>query len=471
MQTNIKIPYLTDTVKKLTLINILIFFSVLILFNIILLTSITFVLHQNLDQRIKHEIEKIVNGLSIQDNNIEIKDSTEFNENDFRYMTDNPYFLQIFNDEGKILLTSENIKSYKNIPFDKNKSYDNYYFESFSFDNESFRTGYHPLLNNQQKKVATLQLTVFEKDFNAVVWKVMYFNLWSLPLIILLVIIASIFAAKKVFAPINKIIHTANSFNAQNLNQRIDVAAKPVDEIGRLRDTLNGLFNRIEEYVVEITHFSDQVSHQLMNPLTAIRTEIEYLLKKDRPENEYKEALIKLEGQTDSMISIVKTLLVIAKSGKIKSESKSIFSLSKLIKNDITNYFKEYNMLYEIEDNLYLRGESEKYLMVIQNLIHNAIKYSPDSLDVKISAKKINKEIIITVEDKGIGIIDFEKEHVFKKFYRSSEAEKLGVKGFGLGLSLVKSIIDEVSGSIEIKDNNPSGTIFKITLPAVDLSD
>jgi len=471
LPTKNKIPYLTDTVKKLTLINILIFFSVLILFNIILLTSITYVLHQNLDQRIKHEIEKIAKGLSIRDSTITIIDSTEFDENDFKYVTDNPYFLQIFNEEGKILLTSENVKSYKNIPFDKNISYDNFYFESFSFNNESFRAGYYPLLNKENKKVVTIQLAVFERDYVTIVLKVMYFNLWSLPLIILIVILSSIFAAKKAFAPINKIIDTANSFNVQNLNQRIDVAAKPVDEIGRLRDTLNGLFNRIEEYVVEITNFSDQVSHQLMNPLTAIRTEIEYLLKKDRPENEYKEALVKLEGQTDSMISIVKTLLVIAKSGKIKSESKSVFNLSKLIKNDINNYFKNYNIVYEIEDNLYLRGESEKYLMVIQNLIHNAIKYSSDLLDVKVAVKKINKEIIITVEDKGIGIEESEKEFVFQKFYRSSEAEKLGIKGFGLGLSLVKSIVDEASGKVEILNNKPTGTIFKVTFPSIDLSD
>ena len=89
----------------------------------------------------------------------------------------------------------------------------------------------------------------------------------------------------------------------------------------------------------------------------------------------------------------------------------------------------------------------------------------------KITAKKINNEIIITVEDKGIGIKDSEKEFVFQKFYRSSEAEKLGIKGFGLGLSLVKSIIDEASGNIEILDNKPCGTKFIITLPTVDLSD
>jgi signal transduction histidine kinase len=301
--------------------------------------------------------------------------------------------------------------------------------------------------------------------------ELLFFNIPVVIFFFILIITASIWTAKKTFKPINQIIETALSFNVQNLNTRIEVNAKPDDEIGRLRDTLNGLFKGIEEYVRELTHFSDQVSHQLMNPLTAIRTEIEYLLKKDRPGNEYKEALVKLEGQTDSMISIVKTLLVIAKSDKIKSESKSVFNLSKLIKNDINNYFNNHNVVYEVEDDLYLRGESEKYLMVIQNLIHNAIKYSPDLLDVKIAARKINKEIIITIEDKGIGIEDSEKEFVFQKFYRSNRAEKLGIKGFGLGLSLVKSIVDEASGKVEILNNKPTGTIFKVTFPSIDLSD
>ena len=238
-----------------------------------------------------------------------------------------------------------------------------------------------------------------------------------------------------------------------------------------MRDTLNSLFNRLENYVVEITEFSDHVSHQLMNPLTAIRTEIEYLIKKERPAEEYKEALLKLSVQTDSMISIVKTLLVIAKSGKVKNESKTIFSLSKLIKNDVCNFFKDYSISYEVEENLYLRGESEKYLMVLQNLIHNSIKYSPNGGDIKVTASKYNSGIIISVEDNGIGIDDSDKESVFQKFYRSNQAEKLGIKGFGLGLSLVKSIIEEASGTIEILDNKPCGTIFKILLPSIDLAD
>lgn len=464
-----KPPFLTDTVKKLTLINIVIFFIVLLLFNILLISFVYYILHKNLDQRIEHEIDNIKETLLVSNNSISIIDSSEIKEPDLYEITENPFFLQIYNTKGIILLQSRNIEIYKPIPVNNDLNLDYLTFNSYEYEDVSFRAGYFPIKDSNGTQFATLRLSVFEKDFDEVLNELLLFNIWVFLLILVLVVVASIIAAKKTFKPINEIIDTAYSFNVQNLNKRIDVKANSLDEIGRLRDTLNGLFERIEDYVVEITHFSDQVSHQLMNPLTAIRTEIEYLLKKSRPENEYKEALVKLEGQTDAMISIVKTLLIIAKSGKLKSESKSIFSLTKLIRNDISNYFKDHNIFYDIADELYLRGESEKYLMVFQNLIHNSIKYSFDDFKIKVTAKKANGQILISVEDNGIGIDDLEKVNIFQKFYRSSQAEKLGIKGFGLGLSLVKSIVDEASGTIEIFNNKPNGTILKITLPAVEL--
>jgi signal transduction histidine kinase len=464
-----KPPFLTDTVKKLTLINIVIFFIVLLLFNILLISFVYYILHKNLDQRIEHEIDNIKETLLVSNNSISIIDSSEFKEPDLYEITENPFFLQIYNTKGIILLQSRNIEIYKPIPVNNDLNLDYLTFNSYKYEDVSFRAGYLPIKDSNGTQFATLRLSVFENDFVEVLNELLFFNIWVFLSILMLVVVASIIAAKKTFKPINEIIDTAYSFNVQNLNKRIDVKANSLDEIGRLRDTLNGLFERIEDYVVEITHFSDQVSHQLMNPLTAIRTEIEYLLKKSRPEQEYKEALVKLEGQTDAMINIVKTLLVIAKSGKLKSESKSIFSLSKLIKTDIYEYFKDYNIIYEFDENLYLRGESEKYLMVFQNLIHNSIKYSFDDFEIKVTAKKANGQILISVEDNGIGIDDLEKVNVFQKFYRSQSAEKMGIKGFGLGLSLVKSIVDEASGKIEIADNKPNGTIIKITLPAVEL--
>jgi signal transduction histidine kinase len=449
--------------------NIVIFFLVLILFNILLISFVHYILHKNIDQRITHEIENISNTLSITPGSISIIDSSELKESDLFDLTENPYFLQIYDTAGTLLLQSHNLNLYKPLPLNLNNNFNQLIFKSFSLNDEDFRAGYLPILDSNKNKFAMLQLTVFEKEIKTVIDELLLFNLWGILILLLVIVTGSIIISKKTFKPINTIIDTAILYNVQTLTSRITIEAKPFDEIGRLRDTLNGLFDRIEDYVTEINNFSDHVSHQLMNPLTAIRTEIEYLLKRDRPEQEYRASLVQLEGQTESMISIVKTLLVIAKSGKLKSESKSIFSLTKLIKNDIYNFFKDHLINYEIDENLYLRGESEKYLMVLQNLIHNSIKYSPDGVNVSVSAKKIGNLIIISIEDNGIGIDDLEKAKVFQKFYRSNQAEKLGIKGFGLGLSLAKSIVDEASGKIEIDNNKPKGTIFRITLPAVEL--
>ena len=424
-----------------------------------------------MDQRITHEIEKVSNTLVVYENNITVIDSSELKESDFYELTESPYFLQVIDKNMNTVLTSRNVTLFKPLPFNNKNIYDNTYFETFNFENITFRSGYRTLYDSSGKAAATLQISVYERNFKNFMDELLLFNIWALAFLFIVVVGASILAAKKTFKPINEIIETSQSFNAQNLNKRISIKAKKEDEIGQLRDTLNGLFERIEDYVIELSNFSDQVSHQLMNPLTAISTEIEYMLKRERSSEEYKEALVKLSTQADSMISIVKTLLVIAKSGKIKSEPRTIVNLSRLIKNDIYNNFRENRIQLEIEENLYAKGEQEKYLMLLQNLLHNSVKYSPYGGDIKLTARKIESNIILQVEDYGIGIEEDEKELIFKKFYRSDRAEKLGIKGFGLGLSLVKSLVEEASGAIEILNNKPTGTIFKVTLPLIDLSD
>jgi len=169
------------------------------------------------------------------------------------------------------------------------------------------------------------------------------------------------------------------------------------------------------------------------------------------------------------MISIVKTLLIIAKSDKRKTESQSIFNFSNLILNEVKSYFTDNKITYEIEKDIYLRGESDKFLMLMHNLGNNAIKFSDVNGSVKIILKKIFHNVELSIEDNGIGISDDEKDKVFERFYRSERTEKFGLKGHGLGLSLVRSIVTEARGKIEIQDNIPKGTVVKIVLPALEL--
>ncbi len=464
-----KIFSLTDTLKRLTAANVLLFLLILIIFNVLTISLISYMLHQSLDARLHHEIENILVTLNVENGIIEITNHRELNEPDFKEITGNPYFLQIYDLAGNVLIKSDNILLYKPLPFDPERIFINYKFEDIKLDNDLLRVAYFPLIDNNNDYLATLQLAVFENDYLIVVNHVLIFNLILFPIVLLLVILASIAISKRSFLPINKIIDTANEISASNLSQRIEVTAKPEDEPGRLRDTLNNLFDRIESHVDEVSHFTDQASHQLMNPLTAIKSELDYLIKRERSPSEYKEALAILQKQVDGMISIVKTLLIIAKSGKRKTETQSVFNLSSLISNDIKSYFDSEKIFYEIEHNIYIRGESDKFLMVIQNLISNAIKFSIDSIEIKVLLKKNSNNACLLIKDQGIGILDEEKEKVFERFYRSERIEKLGLKGHGLGLSLAKSIITEAKGTIEIEDNKPKGTILKIVLPIVEV--
>jgi len=272
------------------------------------------------------------------------------------------------------------------------------------------------------------------------------------------------------FSPVNKIIKTAETISAGNLNTRIDYKAKPEDELGRLRDTLNQLFDRIEVNINQLSQFTDHAAHQMMNPLTAVKTELEYILKKERSADEYKEALNKLLIQTDQMIKIVRTLLMISKQDNTSDNSQSVFNISNLIQKIIVTEFSKDNIQSSVEKEVYVRGDTDKFHIVVENLVGNAIKYSNNDKMVSISLTKDDTFANLIIKDNGIGISDFDKEKVFDRFYRSEKAEKLGIKGYGLGLSLVKLLIEEAGGKISIKDNEPGGTIFIVTLPHLALT-
>lgn len=185
--------------------------------------------------------------------------------------------------------------------------------------------------------------------------KIVIFNLFNLPFILLIIVLVSIFLAKKSYSPLNKVISIAENISANNLKARIEIEAHPQDELGRLRDTLNNLFTRLEVQINQISQFTDNASHQLMTPLTALKTELEYILKKDRTSDEYKETLIMLNAQTDKMINIIKSLLILARYSSNLELQKNVFNISRFIEDLVKPVFGNHNVEYEITNDLYLR--------------------------------------------------------------------------------------------------------------------
>jgi signal transduction histidine kinase len=428
-----------------------------------------FILHSVIDKRITHEIEKVIATLEIKDSVINIVDFSELNEHSFNTVEDDSFFLQVYDLRGNILISSNNLKQYNVIPFIYDVELNEVKFSDLDVGEDRLRMGYQSLLNERGDEVAILQLATFETELKTIRDKHIELSLYLLPGLILIVIAVSFFIAKKSFKPINYIIETAERISAKKLSSRIVYETKTGDELGRLRDTLNGLFDRIESYVNQLSQFTDHASHQLMNPLTAVKTELEFILKHDRTTEEYKLSLKQLLEQTDHMVKIVRTLLLLSKQEKGTETNKTVFNLSKLIKSNIPSEIQSHLIKMEVGDDIYIRGDSEKFLMVIENLIDNAVKYSLNNEPVTIKLRERDDEVELSVEDNGIGIKPMEKKEIFNKFYRGKTSEKIGIKGHGLGLSLVKTILLEMGANIKIEDNLPKGSRFIVTIKALKM--
>ena len=465
-----KLPF-TKTIRRNAVLIASAFFTFLLVFNILLYSLITYQLTSVVDSKIKHEIEHIWSSIEIKNNSLQITRPNEFEESDLVKLNDNPFFLQIYSVSGQMFLQSENIRYFAKIPLSFPEFNSTEYYTNTQTKNELVRTGYRKLYNKDKLLIGYLQLSARRLRLVSALENIFYYNLLLMPLIFIIIVIVSVYISKITVKPINSIIKTANRISAINIKERLEFDSDPEDEMSKLKSTLNNLLDRLENQIHQISAFSDNASHQLMTPLTAINAELDYVIRKDIPDDDLKQSLLIVREQSERLVAIIKSLLIMARAGKDNYNNNYVFLLDSLIDKFIRPLFSNYNLQYFIQKDIYIRGGEENFTIVLQNLIDNAVKYSVSnpSLPIIITANKNDNKIIITVSDNGIGISDTDKSKVFERFFRSEQSEELGIKGFGLGLSLVKSIVLSMNGLIEIADNLPSGTKLIITLPSVEV--
>jgi signal transduction histidine kinase len=135
--------------------------------------------------------------------------------------------------------------------------------------------------------------------------------------------------------------------------------------------------------------------------------------------------------------------------------------------DDGKNRFPQRIIIEKISETIYVIGETLLLQMLVNNLLDNALKYSPKEATVTIALTEAGGSIKLTVSDEGFGIADNEKKKIFDKFYRSGDENTRKAKGTGLGLYLCRKIAESHNGNISVTDNYPSGSSFTATFPSV----
>ena len=214
-------------------------------------------------------------------------------------------------------------------------------------------------------------------------------------------------------------------------------------------------------------NFMMAVTHELKTPISVARLNLE-TIQKYHLDPEKQKKLIRMTLEETERLNILTTNILI--SSQLEADdyriSKEDLDLSDLFKDCIRNFMQRYpdrQFLGTIRPDMDVKGDPFLLQLMINNLLENAIKYSPKEKPITCLLNEHNNRIELYVIDEGPGIPDKEKKNVFKKFYRLGDEATRKAQGTGLGLYLCKKIAEDHNADISVTDNSPQGSNFMVS--------
>ncbi len=325
-------------------------------------------------------------------------------------------------------------------------------------------------INHHEGKISIIEIATTKDILTTTLENILYILGFILPIILILSVIGGNFLIYKSFLPIENILSQLKKINANDLSARLN-SSKNEDEINQLVNEVNSLLKRLEASFEKISQFSSDASHELKTPLTIIRGEIEIALRKERSIDEYKDALNSSLNEIIIIEQTINDLLFLAKNEKdLIIEKQENFYFDEIVDESI-NETKNFAKLHQIdiklivEDTIEFNGYSNLLKIAIKNILKNAIQFSYKNSQVIVKNYKKDGFFNISVQDFGIGIEKNEQIKIFEKFYRTDKSRNKNSGGTGLGMSILKKIVDIHGGIINIESKEDFGTTITISFP------
>lgn len=283
--------------------------------------------------------------------------------------------------------------------------------------------------------------------------------------------IAAYYYVREMFSPLEILNNKITYINASNLQQELEVKAGR-DEITKLAENFNLMLRRLAFSFESQKSFVQSASHELRTPLATLTSQIEKAQNKDLSTEEYKKLLSSLQEDLHRLTRIINSLLFLSRYDKLKLEVDAkkvpvdtiLFKSIAEVKEDNTkaNINLSFSELPEREDHLQVYGYETILQSAFVNLIENACKYS-DNNSAQIYIYPSNTEVTIHIHNTGQAIDEPDEEKIFQPFFRGNNS--VNKRGFGLGLSIVKRVIEAHSGKIRYQATGDYENTFIVTLP------
>ena len=292
---------------------------------------------------------------------------------------------------------------------------------------------------------------------------------WSvLPVLLILSILGGYLIAGQALKPIKAVSEAANAISdGQDLKARIG-ATGGRDEVSQLAASFDNMFDRLEASFEAEQQFTSDASHELRTPTTVILAECSYAQKNAKTPEDYQASLDVIQRQAEKMSTLVKSLLEITRldqgTQKVNLEYADLSDLVHVVcEEQAIVAQKGIRLQTDIQPELYAEIDVFLISRMLQNLIDNAFKFGKENGFVRVTLHRAGAGARLTVEDNGIGISEEDRSRIFQRFYQAGDTHRTG--GMGLGLSMVRQIVQLHGGAISVDSTPGKGTVFTVTLP------
>jgi signal transduction histidine kinase len=290
-----------------------------------------------------------------------------------------------------------------------------------------------------------------------------------IPITIVLAGIPGAILVRMTLKPVDRIADTLRRITAENLKLRIHIPDTR-DEMKHLADVINQTIERLDRSFSLQQRFVQNIAHDLKAPMEILKTELETALEKGSSAEECKAVISNARGEIEEFAKMMESLLALTKFDaddmpleitKVKLDS---------LAGEILNGMKILTSQKDIETSLIcphsitIDGDPNQLKRLIMNILDNAVKYTKRGGKISLAVWKAGGSAKIAVTDTGVGIPEDEKEYIFDRFYQAHKS-RASKEGFGLGLSIAKTIAEAHKGTITVESEPGKGSTFLTILP------
>ncbi len=427
-------------------------------------------LRQDFDRHLTHERHmltpfiRVAGGVPVFDSLNELRSVA--------YQTDGVYgtYVRLLGPNGAVLYRSPNFDSHEPLPVVLPEAAG---MASVSrvWEDAPMRSHYMPVIGDDGRTAGWLEVSGFEWSMRQEMERLGESLAAGILLSVLLAMGGGHLLARRALRPVALLTEAARQIGAGDLGARLPTRFGVRDELTDLAETFNDLIERLEASFRRERRFTSNAAHELLTPLTTLRNGVEVVLRRERPPEVYREKFAVMLEDVDDMIATVRSLLQLARVERLRDMPHEPVDVGRVAEAHVRRFqeraaAQEVALEARLAAGLFVSADAVRLGEVVDNLVDNALKYTPEGGRVAVSAAREGDEAVLVVEDSGVGFGPEQAAQLFDRFYRADTPEVQARSGSGLGLSIVQAIVHVYGGTLGAHSEGlHCGSRFEVRLP------